>query len=121
VDQSSYEAYRRNGEYDKALQFTKDLAAEIRRTGSSTRALWKYILFNHNDRDDQILAAVKMASEIGVPITFDGTVGANASRRTSESRLWSESRSGVTSTRLPPTAENSISASRRKDRPFGSA
>ena len=31
VDQSSYEAYRRNGEYDKALQFTKDLAAEIRR------------------------------------------------------------------------------------------
>jgi hypothetical protein len=83
VDQSSYEGYRRNGEFDKALQFMKELAAEIRRTGSSTRALWKYILFDHNDRDEQLLAAVKMADEIGIPITFDGTVGANASRRTS--------------------------------------
>ena len=30
-----------------------------------------------------LAAGVRMASEIGVPITFDGTVGANASRRTS--------------------------------------
>lgn len=83
VDQESYELYRRNGEFNRALQFTRELVEEIRRTNSPTRALWKYILFNHNDRDDQILSAVRMAREIGLPIVFDGTVGANASKRSS--------------------------------------
>jgi hypothetical protein len=84
VDQNSYEQYRRNGEFDRAFQFTKDLVQEIRRTNSSTRAIWKYILFSHNDRDAQLRAAVRMAAEIGVPIIFDATVGANASKRTSD-------------------------------------
>ena len=83
VNQKSYEAYRRNGEFARALQFARDLAQAIRDTNSSTRAIWKYILFKHNDSDRQILTAVRMAAEIGVPIVFDGTVGDNASRRTS--------------------------------------
>jgi hypothetical protein len=83
IDQASYEPYRRNGEFDRALEFTRDLATEIGRTNSATRALWKYILFDHNDRDDQLLAAIRMAGEIGIPIMFDGTVGANASKRSS--------------------------------------
>lgn len=83
TDQASYELYRRNGKFARALQFARDLAAEIRRTNSPTRALWKYILFNHNDRDDEILTAVKMAGEIGIPIIFDATVGPLASKRTS--------------------------------------
>lgn len=81
VDQASYEQYRRNGEFDRALQFTRDLAEEIRKVKSPTKALWKYILFDHNDRDDQILTAVRTAREIGIPITFDATVGAIASKR----------------------------------------
>jgi hypothetical protein len=83
IDQDSYEGYRRNGEFHRALQFAQDLAEEIRRTKSYTRALWKYILFDHNDRDEQLLAAVRMAGEIGVPIAFDATVGAKASKRLS--------------------------------------
>lgn len=83
VDQASYEPYRRSGEFDRALQFAKDLAEAIQKTSSPTRAVWKYILFNHNDSDEHILTAVRMAGEIGVRIIFDGTVGANASRRTS--------------------------------------
>lgn len=83
VDQASYEPYRRNGEFDRALQFSRDLAKAIRDTNSTTRAIWKYILFNHNDSDEQILTAVRMAAEIGIPIIFDGTVGHNASLRTS--------------------------------------
>jgi molybdenum cofactor biosynthesis enzyme MoaA len=84
VDQDSYVAYRRNGEFDKALQFTKELAQAVRETGSATRVLWKYILFSHNDKDEQILKAMLMAREIGIPIVFDATVGANASKRSRE-------------------------------------
>jgi molybdenum cofactor biosynthesis enzyme MoaA len=81
IDEDSYQLYRRNGNFAQALQFTRDLAEEIRRTNSPTRALWKYILFDHNDRDDQLLQAVSMAREIGIAIEFDGTVGGNASKR----------------------------------------
>jgi Radical SAM superfamily len=83
IDQASYEPYRRNGDFDRAWQFARDLAQAIRDTKSSTRAIWKYILFNHNDSNEQILTAVRMAAEIGVTIVFDGTVGDSASRRTS--------------------------------------
>ena len=81
VDQESYQSYRRNGNFAQALQFTRDLAEAIRRTNSQTRVLWKYILFDHNDQDHQLLQALAMAREIGIPIQFDGTVGSNASKR----------------------------------------
>lgn len=82
VDQASYEIYRSNGNFDRVLQFSRDLVQAIRDTKSSTRAVWKYILFKHNDSDEQILTAVRMASETAIPIIFDGTVGQNASLRT---------------------------------------
>jgi molybdenum cofactor biosynthesis enzyme MoaA len=81
VDEDSYQPYRRNGNFAQALQFTRTLAEEIRRTTIPTRALWKYILFDHNDRNDQLRQALSMAREIGIPIQFDGTVGSNASKR----------------------------------------
>ena|ERR1700733_6250984 len=83
VDQVSYETYRRSGKFDRVLQFGRDLAQAIQASNSRTRALWKYILFNHNDSDEQILTAVRLAAETGLPIAFDGTVGQNASLRTS--------------------------------------
>ena len=82
VDQMSYEIYRSNGKFDRALQFSRELAQAIRDTKSSTRAIWKYILFNHNDSNKQILTAVQLAADIGIPIIFDCTVGHNASLRT---------------------------------------
>lgn len=81
VDQSSYEGYRRAGDFKRALQFARDLADAVRLSKSSTRAVWKYILFRHNDSDKQILAAIKMAAEIGIPIIFHATVGSEASQR----------------------------------------
>jgi hypothetical protein len=83
VSQSSYEAYRRSGDFTRALQFARDLADAIRLSKSSTRAVWKYILFQHNDSDEQLLAAIRMAAEIGIPIIFDATVGHLASKRPS--------------------------------------
>jgi hypothetical protein len=81
VDQESYAAYRERGDFNRVLAFTAKLAAAIRAKNSRTRVVWKYILFRHNDRDDQILAAARMADEIGVAIIFDQTVGPLASRR----------------------------------------
>jgi hypothetical protein len=81
VDQTSYEAYRRAGDFKRAFQFARDLADAIRLSKSSTRAVWKYILFRHNDSDKQLLAAIRMAGEIGIPIIFDATVGSEASKR----------------------------------------
>jgi len=80
-DQASYSTYRKNGNFAKALGFARALASAVREKGSSTRVIWKYILFRHNDRDEQILAAVKMAEEIGIPIIFDATGGELASKR----------------------------------------
>lgn len=82
MDQQSYVAYRKNGDFAKAFNFARKLAAAIREKNSATKAVWKYILFRHNDRDDQIAAAVRMADEIGIPIIFDLTVGEIASSRT---------------------------------------
>lgn len=81
VDQASYGAYRRNGEFERAIQFTRDLVGAIRAAQSSTRVVWKYILFDHNDSDEQLRKAVRMATEIGIPIVFDATVGKIASKR----------------------------------------
>lgn len=81
VDQGSYRGYRVGGDFQKALGFTQWLVAEIRATGSPTRALWKYILFDHNDTDEQLHRAVTMAKALEIDITFDYTVGPKASRR----------------------------------------
>ena len=84
MDQISYESYRRKGDFAKAFSFARRLAASIRQKNSATRAVWKYILFRHNDRDDQLAAALSMADEIGIPIIFDLTVGHLASPRNLE-------------------------------------
>jgi len=58
--------------------------------------------------------------DLHIPIIFDATVGANASRRTSaEIEAVSGGLSDATSTRIRPKARNSILANRRQDRPCG--
>lgn len=81
VDQPTYVGYRRNGNFTKAFAFAGRLASTIRHKGSKTRAVWKYILFSHNDRDEHLLAAIRMAEEIGIELIFDQTVGDIASDR----------------------------------------
>jgi uncharacterized radical SAM superfamily Fe-S cluster-containing enzyme len=80
-DQLSYETYRRKGSFEKVINFARHLTETIRLRGSKTRPIWKYILFRHNDRDDQILQALSLADEIGIEIDFDLTGGELASPR----------------------------------------
>ena len=80
-DQVTYAAYREGGNFSKAYAFAGKLASAIRAKGSTTRAVWKYILFRHNDRDEHVAQAARLADQIGIPIIFDLTHGELASKR----------------------------------------
>jgi len=81
VDQVSYGAYRNSGNFEKAINFARALVESCRSSGSITRLLWKYILFNHNDSDEQIRKAMQISSDLGIEISFDVTCTPNYSRR----------------------------------------
>ena len=66
VDQESYEKYRVGGNFAKAFSYMKSFSRTARSSGSSIRMVWRYILFNHNDRSDQLRKAFEKASEFGV-------------------------------------------------------
>lgn len=64
VFQGSYEQYRRRGNVNKAIQFMQDVPAEI--DGRKQLLVWKYILFEFNDSDEELIAAQTRANELGV-------------------------------------------------------
>jgi hypothetical protein len=66
VDQESYEKYRVGGNFAKASSYMKSFTRSVRSSGSSVRMIWRYILFNHNDKPDQLRKAFEIASEFGV-------------------------------------------------------
>jgi hypothetical protein len=63
----SYAAYRRRGDFHKAIRNLRLAADEKRAAGRDLPFLnWRYILFTHNDSDDEMHQARNMAEEIGV-------------------------------------------------------
>ncbi len=66
VDQESFEKYRVGGNYERASGYMESFARTAGSSGSSVRIIWRYILFNHNDRDDQLRKAFETASAFGV-------------------------------------------------------
>jgi hypothetical protein len=63
--QHTYERYRTNGEIDMVLDFLKRAAERARRERDKF-VIWKYIVFAHNDSDEELIAAQHLAREIGV-------------------------------------------------------
>lgn len=68
--QESYETYRVNGQLDKVLGLMRDLRDARATIPSSTRVVWKYILFEWNDSDREIREAARLAAEMGVDLSF---------------------------------------------------
>ena len=65
--QDSYVRYRQRGDFSKAIRNLAALADEKRRTGGDVPFInWRYILFTHNDADDEMDLARRSAAEIGV-------------------------------------------------------
>ena len=63
----SYVQYRQRGDFAKAIRNLTALADEKRRSGLDVPFVnWRYILFTHNDSDDEMDLARRMAGDIGV-------------------------------------------------------
>lgn len=62
--QSSYEKYRIKGSVSKAQKFMAD--AKAMSPPEKSIVIWKYILFEFNDSDEELIAAQKKAVELGV-------------------------------------------------------
>jgi len=81
VDQESYGPYRIGGDFSLALRFMEKLCRE-RERGARVRVVWRYILFEHNDSDEQLDRLAAIASDIGVDsIVLVFTENGPASRR----------------------------------------
>ena len=72
VWQSSYAAYRKNGNIRKALANLEAMAraCDRYRTKDKIKVIWQYILFEWNDSDEEINAAKHLAKEIGCNIQW---------------------------------------------------
>lgn len=65
--QDSYVQYRRRGSLDKALASLRAAVDEKHRSGRDVPFInWRYILFTHNDSDEEMDLARRMAADIGV-------------------------------------------------------
>lgn len=61
LSQSSYQQYRVNGAVATALQFMHEAR---RAPGQAPAVEWKYILFRHNDSNEELIAAQHKAAEL---------------------------------------------------------
>ena len=63
----SYVKYRRRGDFDKAVRNLRHAVDEKRSTGRDVPFInWRYILFTHNDSDEEMQRARELATDIGV-------------------------------------------------------
>jgi hypothetical protein len=60
---ASYEKYRKGGDFNTAMRFAADAKSHGH---DGLRIEWKYILFEFNDSDEEVLQAQRMADETGV-------------------------------------------------------
>ena len=63
----SYAKYRKRGDFDKAVRNLRMATAEKRSVRRDVPVInWRYILFVHNDSDEQMARARTLAADIGV-------------------------------------------------------
>jgi hypothetical protein len=66
VDQESYVKYRIGGDFDRAYRFMSDFTAAAKAAARPLMVTWQYIIFEHNDTDEQLLRAQELAREAGI-------------------------------------------------------
>ena len=63
----SYVKYRRRGDFDKAIRNLQFAVDEKRTSGRDVPFInWRYILFRHNDSDEEMQRARELAASLGV-------------------------------------------------------
>jgi organic radical activating enzyme len=65
--QKSYPRYHRGGDFHKALCNMRRLIEQREKIGERSRpfVIWKYLLFNWNDSDEDTQRAIRLSEEIG--------------------------------------------------------
>ena len=63
MDQASYAPYRIHGDFALAFRFMSDA---VQRRREKPKVVWKYILFEHNSEERQLLEAQRLAASAGV-------------------------------------------------------
>src|SRR5262249_4395403 len=67
AQQDTYVRYRQRGDFAKAIRNLTALLDEKQKTGRDVPFVnWRYILFTHNDSDEEMDLARRTATEIGV-------------------------------------------------------
>ena len=65
--QESYVKYRKRGDLAKAIRAMRSAVAEKRAIGRDVPIInWRYILFSHNDSDEEMRQARELAADVGV-------------------------------------------------------
>jgi hypothetical protein len=62
--QASYEKYRVRGNIERVFRFMNDIPAE--NNERKQLRIWKYILFEFNDRDEELITAQHLAQSLGI-------------------------------------------------------
>jgi molybdenum cofactor biosynthesis enzyme MoaA len=85
---ASYVQYRRDGNFLRVVQFMRD-AVQARRNldDDSIKIEWKYILFEWNDSDEEMIEAYTLANELDVELSFCLTPWAGKSLRFDQETL----------------------------------
>ena len=67
----SYAKYRRDGSFRRVAEFMRDAVETRKRLDKGAIKIeWKYILFEWNDSDAEMLEAYALADELGVELSF---------------------------------------------------
>ena len=84
---ASYEKYRIGGNLDRALCFLRTLRNERSRFKTPMKVIWKYILFEWNDSDEEMQHAASLATELDCDLHFALTHSPGRSKRFAEPAL----------------------------------
>lgn len=84
----SYARYRVGGDFERTMEFLKQLRDDRIRHNSVVRVEWKYILFEWNDSDDEMRRAADLARDLQVHLTFVLTHSPGRSVRFKTSDEW---------------------------------
>ena len=77
----SYARYRVGGNLDVVLALMRRTCEERRLSRTPLRVVWRYILFEWNDSDDELLEASRLAESCGAELRFMRTHSEGRSRR----------------------------------------
>ncbi|MFN7975776.1 MAG: hypothetical protein U0166_26115 [Acidobacteriota bacterium] len=108
VDAASHAPYRVHGNFDRAFGFMTRCVEESRRAGALIRVVWKYVLFEHNSSEEQLLRSQALAAANGIDeIVYVFTrYGPRSKRVTDASQVPVDGRVPVRFSELAPSPAN---------------